>query len=280
LRMEPGPIYQADSARPRFHRCTLGSADRVGVCCRYSDCQALKTQRVFISVVGDGLVALKVTVLSMADCLAPQQPPLSAAGGCAKPGLTAAEKEKEGCPPEKWTIMVYMSAEYVEPSDRSACQSGAADDLAFGCSNDLEYFGVSDGFEMASARYTTVKLVVMMDRGDTDEYARGTRIVPSAGWRRLHLLYVMQQTIHRQDGQLPRLQRRQRVRRAAEQARRHEEHPAGRRAEHVRRADAFRLHLPNTPLIPGGPLWPHPVGPRCDAFLRCHVVSLDRGVRS
>ena len=176
--MRPFPAF---SLHPTLTDCVDGTPLRLrsrdlagGLCCRYSDCQALKTQRVFVSVVGDGLVALKVNVLSTPDCLAPQQPPLSAAGGCTKPGLSATEKSGQGCPPETWTIMVYMSAEYVEPRpvDRctsSACSFRVAGDVVFGCSNDLEYFGVSDGFEMASARYTTVKLVVMMDRGDTDE---------------------------------------------------------------------------------------------------------------
>jgi hypothetical protein len=60
-------------------------------------------------------------------------------------------------------------ARRVDRCTSPACSFRAAGDVVFGCSNDLEYFGVSDGFEMASARYTTVKLVVMMDRGDTDE---------------------------------------------------------------------------------------------------------------
>jgi hypothetical protein len=106
---------------------------------QYSDCTALRAQKVYITVVGDGLANLKVAVSSTPDCMA-APPALKPAGDCTKTGSNPT------CPPETWTVMVYMSAD-----------------------NDLEYFAVQDGYEMASARYTALKMVVMMDRGDTDD---------------------------------------------------------------------------------------------------------------
>ena len=41
-------------------------------------------------------------------------------------------------------------------------------DCAPGFSNDLEFFSLSDANQMVQARYDNIKLVGMVDRGDTD----------------------------------------------------------------------------------------------------------------
>jgi hypothetical protein len=37
-----------------------------------------------------------------------------------------------------------------------------------GCSNDLEFFSIGDAQQMVAAHYDTIKLVGLIDRGNTD----------------------------------------------------------------------------------------------------------------
>ena len=71
---------------------------------RFSDCRALRSQRVYIAVTGDDLADLKIAAFGTKSCITATPAPSITA--CTKIGDTPT------CPPESWTIMLYLAAEY------------------------------------------------------------------------------------------------------------------------------------------------------------------------
>ena len=75
--------------------------------CSYSDCQALQSQRLFLAVNGSGLEDLRVVATSSTACISKATKPPATA--CSQTG----EASLPACPPVKWTVLVYVAAEYV-----------------------------------------------------------------------------------------------------------------------------------------------------------------------